>query len=86
VSGYIDFAARLKADGIAFWGPFFAGTMPLYPRSGDLSYHNWETGRTTCLSSGNWGVVAEGEAGMIFKNKRDRKVMKVDPEVSFNVT
>jgi len=41
VSGYIDYAQRLKADpNIA---AYFDRTKRLMPRHSDLSYYNWET-------------------------------------------
>jgi len=76
VSGYIDYAARLRTD------PFeaiFEGRARLQPRPSDLSYYNWETQATAGQSSVNYAVLADGEVGLLFKNKRDRKVVNVDP-------
>lgn len=52
----------------------------LLPRPSDLSYFNWETQTSTSNSSPNFQVVADNEAGLLFKNKRDRKVINVDPK------
>jgi hypothetical protein len=40
VSGYIDFAHRLKIEDFT---PYFARKKKLIPRPADLSYYNWET-------------------------------------------
>jgi hypothetical protein len=76
VSGYIDFAHRLKVEAFE---PYFDGKKKLMPRPSDLSYYNWETQTSTSNSSPNFQVIADNEAGLLFKNKRDRKVVNVDP-------
>lgn len=53
------------------------------PKASDLSYYNWETQTSTSNSSPNFQVIADNESGLLFKNKRDRKVINVDPKVSF---
>jgi len=50
------------------------------PRPSDLSYYNWETQTSTSNSSPNFQVIADNETGLLFKNKRDRKVINVDPK------
>jgi hypothetical protein len=40
ISGYIDYAHRLKQED---FGPYFRGDKKLYPRQSDLSYYNWAT-------------------------------------------
>lgn len=40
VSGYIDFAHRLKTENFE---PIFDRKKKLMPRPSDLSYYNWET-------------------------------------------
>jgi hypothetical protein len=40
VSGYIDYAHRLKIEDFT---PYFARKKKLLPRPSDLSYYNWET-------------------------------------------
>jgi len=44
------------------------------PRPSDLSFYNWDTQTSTSNSSPNFQVIADNEAGLLFKNKRDRKV------------
>lgn len=77
VSGYIDFAHRLKLEEFE---PYFEGRKKLLPRPSDLSYYNWDTQTSTSNSSPNFQVLADNEAGLLFKNKRDRKVINVDPK------
>ena len=75
VSAYIDYAHRLKTED---FGPYFSGEKKLMPKPTDLSYYNWETQASTHNSTPNFQVVADQE-GLLFKNKRDRKVVNVDP-------
>ena len=79
ISGYIDFAHRLKTEDFT---PYFTGQKKLLPRPSDLSYYNWET--QTCISNPtpNFQVIADSDRGLLFKNKRDRKVINVDPNAS----
>jgi hypothetical protein len=79
VSGYLDYGARLKAEN---WEPVFDGKKKLLPRPSDLSYYNWDTQASTSNASPNFAVIADGEAGLLFKNKRDRKVINVDPRAN----
>ncbi len=37
---------------------------------------------STSNPTANFQVIADHEAGLLFKNKRDRKVINVDPDVS----
>merc|ERR1711909_153536 len=77
VSGYIDFAHRLKTEDFE---PYFAGRKRLLPRPSDLSFYNWETQTSTSNPSPNYQVIAENASGPLFKNKRDRKIINVDPK------
>jgi len=52
------------------------------PKPSDLSYYNWETQVATSNSTPNFQVIADHEGGLLFKNKRDRKIINVDPKVS----
>eukprot|EP00961_Rhodomonas_salina_P275694 3724785-Rhodomonas_salina.1 len=95
VSGYIDYAHRLKTENFE---PYFERKKRLMPKPSDLSYYNWETQHSTSNSTPNfqaWNasclcarsdicpvltmrlmrcqVIADNEAGLLFKNKRDRK-------------
>lgn len=62
--------------------PYFEGKKTLLPRPSDLSFFNWDTQTSTSNSSPNFQVLADNEAGLLFKNKRDRKVINVDPKSS----
>lgn len=75
VSGYIDFGARLKAEPFE---AYFEGRRRLLPKPSDLSYFNWDTNTTSVSSTHNFQVIV-GEQGLLFKAKRDRKVIDVDP-------
>ena len=77
VSGYIDYAHRLKTE---TFEPYFDGRKKLMPKPTDLSYYNWETQTSTSNATPNFQVIADSEAGLLFKNKRDRKVINVDPK------
>ncbi|EKX47357.1 hypothetical protein GUITHDRAFT_86364 [Guillardia theta CCMP2712] len=77
VSGYIDYAHRLKTEDFE---PYFDRKKKLMPKPSDLSYYNWETQHSTSNSTPNFQVIADNEAGLLFKNKRDRKVINVDPK------
>lgn len=79
ISGYFDFAHRLKTENFE---PYFEGKKKLMPKPTDLSYYNWETHTSTSNSTPNFQVIADNEAGLLFKNKRDRKVINVDPKAN----
>ena len=52
----------------------------MVPKPTDLSYYNWKTGVCANNDSPNFKVDASsGEAGLLFRNKRDRKVINVNP-------
>ncbi|XP_039614467.1 cilia- and flagella-associated protein 299 [Polypterus senegalus] len=79
ISGYIDYAHRLKTEDFE---PYFSGRKKLFPRPTDLSFFNWESKVSTSNPSPNYQVIAENStSGLLFKNKRDRKVINVDPKV-----
>jgi len=78
VSGYIDLAHRLRTDDFV---PIFDRKKRLLPKPSDLSYYNWETGLSTSNSTPHYQVIAESAQGLLFKNKRDRKIINVNPEV-----
>lgn len=82
ISGYIDYALRLKTE---LFEPYFERKKKLLPKSSDLSYYNWETQTSTSNSTPNFQVIADSETGLLFKNKRDRKVVNVDPKVRASV-
>jgi len=76
ISGYIDFGHRLRTENLA---PVFDGKKRLMPKPSDLSYYNWETKLSSFNHTPNFQVVADPEQGLLFKNKRDRKIINVDP-------
>ncbi|WIA30136.1 hypothetical protein OEZ86_000229 [Tetradesmus obliquus] len=77
VSGYIDYAHRLKVD--PHMEAYFERSKRLMPQHSDLSFYNWETHLSTSNPTPNFQVIANDSLGLLFKNKRDRKVMNVDP-------
>lgn len=79
VSGYIDFAHRLRTEDFV---PIFERRKLLLPKPSDLSYYNWETQLSTSNSSPHYQVIADSSQGLLFKNKRDRKIVNVNPDSS----
>jgi hypothetical protein len=79
VSGYIDFAHRLRTDDFC---AIFEGKRLLLPRPSDLSYYNWDTQLSTSNSTPFYQVIADSGKGLQFKNKRDRKLIDVNPQPS----
>lgn len=77
ISGYIDLTQRLRTESFE---PYFSGKKRLLPRPTDLSFYNFDTQASTSNSSPTFQVIADNEAGLMFKNKRDRKVINVDPD------
>uniref|UniRef100_A0A672Y4L8 Cilia- and flagella-associated protein 299 n=1 Tax=Sphaeramia orbicularis TaxID=375764 RepID=A0A672Y4L8_9TELE len=76
VSGYIDYAHRLKTQDFQ---PYFSGKKRLVPGRSDLCYYNWKTQVSTSNSSPNFEVIYDDPNGLLFKNKRDKKILNVDP-------
>ena len=77
ISGYVDYAHRLKTEDFE---PYFSGKKKILPRHTDLSFYNWDTNFSSSVSSPNYQVIAENITGLLFKNKRDRKIVSVDPK------
>lgn len=78
ISGYIDYAHRLKSENFE---QYFSKKKRLLPKQSDLSFYNWETQTPSANSTSNFQIVARNSEGLLFKNKRDRKVINVDPKV-----
>uniref|UniRef100_A0A7S0VHL9 Cilia- and flagella-associated protein 299 n=1 Tax=Polytomella parva TaxID=51329 RepID=A0A7S0VHL9_9CHLO len=78
VSGYIDYGHRLKSESFEI---YFDRKKRLMPKPSDLSFYNWETQMSTSNPTPSFQVMADNEAGLLFKNKRDRKVINVDPRM-----
>lgn len=76
VSGYIDYAHRLKIEDFE---PIFLGKKRMMPRLTDLSFFNWDSMVVQCQSTPNYQVITERGSGLLFKNKVDRKIISVDP-------
>ena len=72
ISGYIDLAHRMKTEDFKL---YFERKKKLLPRPTDLSYYNWDTQNATLNDSPNFRVDANSEAGLLFRNKRDRKII-----------
>ncbi|CAH8458670.1 unnamed protein product [Schistosoma turkestanicum] len=79
ISGYIDYAHRLKTEDFT---AYFKEKKKLLPKLGDLSFYNWETQNVVATSSPNYTVITESPNGLLFKNKRDRKILNVDPNAA----
>lgn len=77
ISGYIDYAHRLETDNFEL---YFERKRLLLPRPSDLSFYNWSSQQSTSNPSKYFQVIPDGELGLLFKNKRDRKVINVDPD------
>lgn len=76
ISGYIDFAQRLRSDNFV---AYFTRAKKLLPRSTDLSFYNWDTQFISSVASSNFEVIADNEEGFLFKCKKDRKVININP-------
>lgn len=79
ISGYIDFAHRLKTEDFQ---PIFSKKRRFLPKQSDLSFYNWETQQASMHDTPNYQVIANSTSGLIFKNKTDRKSIDVDPKTS----
>ncbi|CAG9312886.1 unnamed protein product [Blepharisma stoltei] len=77
ISGYIDYNHRLKTENFE---EYFNGTKLLLPTPQDLSYYYWDGQKTSINESPNFRVDTYSESGLQFKNKRDRKIINVDPD------
>lgn len=76
VSGYIDFAHRLRTENME---AFFEGKRRLIPKPTDLSFYNWFTKVSAANPTADFQILADDELGLLFKNKHDRKIINVDP-------
>lgn len=76
VSGYIDFAERLKNED---WKPFFKGNKRIWPRLDDLGFYHWRAQKVVTNPSMNYKVWVDPVKGLLFQNRFDRKIVCVDP-------
>ncbi|KAF5307689.1 hypothetical protein FQR65_LT06744 [Abscondita terminalis] len=79
VSGYIDYAHRLKLED---WKPFFKSGRKFYPNNNDLGYYHWRMGKSVSNDSFNYKVFVDPNRGLLFQNRFDRKLVCVDPAAS----
>ena len=79
VSGYIDLASRMKTENFK---AIFMGNETIVPRPTDLSYYSWESQVCYINDSANFKTDASSEEGLMFRNKRDRKLINVNPAVA----
>lgn len=79
VSGYIDYGHRLKAGAME---AVFDRKARFLPKPTDLSFYNWDTHASSSTPTPNFQVIADNAAGLVFKNKRDRKVINMDPNAN----
>ncbi|GAB5371659.1 hypothetical protein AAMO2058_001599000 [Amorphochlora amoebiformis] len=77
ISGYIDYGHRMELDDFEL---YFSRKKRLLPRPSDLSFYNWSTQVSTSNPSKFFQVIADSNTGLLFKNKRDRKIVIVDPQ------
>ncbi|XP_047607627.1 cilia- and flagella-associated protein 299 isoform X2 [Phacochoerus africanus] len=77
VSGYIDYAHRLKVEDFEV---YFSGKKRLLPKPTDMSFYNWDSHVAVWNSTPNYQVIADNPEGLLFKYKRDRKILNVDPK------
>lgn len=77
ISGYIDYHHRLKTENFE---DYFLRRKKLLPTPQDLSYYYWDGQKTSINESPNFRVDTYSESGLQFKNKRDRKIINVDPD------
>ena len=76
ISGYIDLNHRLKTEDFKL---IFEKKKKLIPKPTDLSFFNWDSGHPIINNSPNFRVDANDDKGLLFRNKRDRKVINVNP-------
>ena len=79
ISGYIDFAHRLKTEDFT---TIFSKKKRFIPKQTDLSFYNWDTQQTSMHDTPNYQVIADSTSGLTFKNKTDRKTIDVDPKTA----
>ena len=76
ISGYIDLNHRLKTEDFKL---IFEKKKKLIPKPTDLSFFNWDSQHPLIQNSPNFRVDANDDKGLLFRNKRDRKVINVNP-------
>jgi hypothetical protein len=79
VSGYIDYGHRLKIEDFE---EYFSRKKRFMPKTSDLSYWNWKTQTLRHNNSSTFTVIADTERGLLFKHRKDRKTIDVDPKAT----
>ncbi|XP_054543847.1 cilia- and flagella-associated protein 299 [Talpa occidentalis] len=77
ISGYIDYSHRLKTEDFEV---YFSSKKRLLPKATDLSFYNWDSQIAVWNSTPNYQVIADNPEGLLFKYKRYRKILNVDPK------
>lgn len=55
----------------------------LTPRPSGLSFHNWDTRKSTANCTPQFEVLADnGTRALLFRNKRSRKMLNVNPKAA----
>lgn len=75
-SAYIDLANRMKTENFT---EIFSGNKTFQLKMNDLSYFDWSGNKGYINESPNFRVQADGKEGLLFRNKRDRKMINVNP-------
>lgn len=57
-------------------------SQELLPKPSDLSYYNYDTKLSTSNSTLQYHVIADSSQGLLFKNKRDRRIINVNPNTA----
>ncbi|XP_056888372.1 cilia- and flagella-associated protein 299 isoform X2 [Takifugu flavidus] len=76
VSGYIDYAHRLKT---CDFNQIFSGKKKLMPGHSDLCFYNWETHVSSSNPSPNFEVIYKACHGLLFMSRNSGKILDVDP-------
>ena len=76
ISGYIDLAHRMKTENFR---NVFQQDETIVPKPSDLSFFSWESQVCYINDSPNFRTDASSEEGLMFRNKRDRKLINVNP-------
>ena len=79
MSGYIDLAHRMKTDDMK---KVFLKDTILMPRTSDLSHFSFDSQAACYNDSPNFRTDASSEEGLMFRNKRDRKLINVNPSLA----
>ncbi|XP_055354961.1 uncharacterized protein LOC129600463 [Paramacrobiotus metropolitanus] len=82
ISGYVDYAHRLKTD--KTWKEVFSGRRTLAPRPSDLSYFNWDTLESTLNDTPNFQVIIGKDLSVHFRCQKDFRIVNVNSQAKNN--